>query len=268
MQDTDWLMQGTIFYKRDKERNFTVIPTSSIVIGGFNPRRMVESYYMDREKVTTAAETVCKNLGYKPELFWQRGVRYKHREVDEREPTFLVKSYSEDNALHEVTLRNTALRSDDFDTMLTFFKNQKHSCTCGRGTETDQICSMPYEACKPWGITRREWEESHKTSKIYGEIICNHTSEALIKHGVYPMFDEARIVILLPDIMDAIMKLQSFNKKELDVNLGWVRDKLGLWSVVRTFLEQYREKQKEETTRISRRALETELYSMPKVRRY
>lgn len=263
MQDANWLFDGTIFYMRDEERIFNVIPTSSVALGMINPTRLTQSYYMDVERMRMFVEKICDNLDYNPELFWHRGVRYEHRVTDEREVTFLVKSYSKHDETHKVTFRNLPRKNYGFNAMLASFKNLKHSCTCGRGTETDIICSMPYEACGPWGITREEWEESQKTSKIYGELLCNHEVEALVKHRAYPMFDESKIVLLLPEIMDTVMQLQSFNKEQLGIALKQLRSKLGLSAVLRVFLENHREKQEKEMKK-----LQTQLYSMPPVHRY
>lgn len=223
MHDPEYISKGVYFFRREGSRIFSVIPSTTAVLGLVNPKEYVEKHGLNPELVKSFIDNICYCLGYKKHLVMNFEARFEHPTTSrKREATFLVSSMTEENREYKVTIGNLALPDDPFETKLRSFRNLEYFCTCGRGTETDVICSMPYEACKYWGVSKREWEESfNHPNKFYTRMMCKHIMRSLQHTGVYPFLNKKSLLPVFPTLAkklnEVVNREGKITQREMDI---------------------------------------------------
>jgi len=238
MHEPDWLFKGTFFWKR-KDNIFKVVSGSSFFLGMLTPRREVEKFGFDKNVMKQLVELLCDNLRFDKELLWNVSARYEGKYDNQRETNFLVESMEKMDLTYKTVLRDVPKKYDNIEIIMRSLRESNSFCLCGRGTEKDLICSMPYEACKSWDITKKEWEESLDIPKMYGEQVCKHIVRSYKVHGVYPVYNEQSFHLLLPEMIRDLnilsRKKPDFKEKDMDVIIRPYMSKLGFGFAFRYF---------------------------------
>jgi len=235
MLDVDLLNKGTIYWKRRSENTFNVIPGSSILLGLFDPNLSVQTYGYDRERMDLFVAKLAETFGYEGRLLVNPSVRFEHMYDELSEMTFIVGSQTADRT-YKVTLRNVAKKQDNVESKLKSLRNLKHMCGCGRGYETDILCSMPREACRTWGISDDEYTKGlFEKDKIYGEKICKHEARALTLLG-YPLFNKAEFHReVLPAVIKELGTKDILNQEIINVVVRNNLSRVGWFDVLSYF---------------------------------
>lgn len=264
MHDPSWLETGTHHWQKD-DGNFTVFPTTQLVLGLFSPKAYVGTFGFDPEFMSRFIHTISENFKLDPELvegFSGRIIGGEGR----REQTYAVKSMSKKNREYTVILRNQALSNDDFETKLRWFKNTHFICDCGLGRHEGKICGMPLQSYEKW-MTPEEYNERDRSgNKIYGEVACRHVIKALQKGMVYPFLDLSRFYLKFPGIAKALVNVSEerggLTVGEADYILKPHTDELGFPDVISFFLN---EKRREKIGELELKKLERTVYSVPRL---
>jgi len=257
MHDIHWILNGTTNWQRD-DGNFNVLPSTQIFTGLYSRYDLEHRYGIDRELLSSCENAMSKGLGLDQMAVFS-GERISGNE-SKREATYRVKSRSEEGREYTVVLRNLPLPTDNFETRTECLKNIQLWCNCGFGMYEGKICSMPYEACKPWGMELDEYDRRMKINKPIGEAWCSHGFKPLQLSNVHPLFDLARYASVFPRAARLIIheyeEKGKLKVKELDMVLNSLNRILGFQDVSSYFKNQKRRE-------MELKKLERTVYSPP-----
>jgi len=256
MHDIDWLNDGTAYWKRD-DGQFTVVPAAEYVLGMINPTRLVENNF-DIYTLLSTLKDVSDSFGYDLDLVWDVSVR-RNGAQDEKEMNYFVSSSSKKGVNHVVTLYTIADETDDMRMRYRSLKNLEFIDHCESGQHKGRLCSMPFEACKPWYVTKDEWEKAQNDTTVkkkYGFKLDKHVVSTIRDLDLYPVFDERRFQTLLPaaiKTMNNTPKMKGKGKKkgwymeDLDRSLKPILNAMGFRDLVNyykfiTIVERHEEK--------------------------
>ncbi|MCD6226530.1 MAG: hypothetical protein J7J93_01920 [Candidatus Aenigmarchaeota archaeon] len=195
---------------------FNVYPISSLLIGLFRPKDLIEKYSCDEELVKSIENILCRNLGYDQELI--HNARIGKPSFGGKEARIPIESRTEKNKYHIVGLDNIIKKNVPISDIFNSGKNLIYRCACGRGSYIDNLCSVSYDVARKYGFSKDEWEKYYRENKMYVNIACPHIIRAIsylpeIGYSNYFLFEISLMPKLLRKWEEKLTKLEKIKQK-------------------------------------------------------